>query len=342
MRTTFLITLISMALAPGASAQSTLRLTVDDAVKMALDHNSDLRADRLDPQISDTRVAAAAGAFRPTFNTSLQRNSQLLPPAGFLTPTATHNDVMSSNAGLSQKLPWFGTSYGLSWTATHTESNSFLNSYNPLLQSGLSMNVSQPLVRDLFIDNARLQLTTSRTNRDIADTKLRENLVHTTANVKSGYWNLVSARAAVETRQSALALAQELARVNKAKVDVGQSPPLDLVSALAEVAADQEQLIIAQTAVKEAEDRLRMLIFDPTATDAWTVKIEPVDSPPTATVSVDLNAAVPHALSDRADLVRARTDIQSSQTRVTVDGNQPLPDGRLNGSYLASGLGGTQ
>ena len=44
------------------------RLTVDDAVKMALDHNVDLAADRLDPQISDTRVAAAAGAFRPTFN----------------------------------------------------------------------------------------------------------------------------------------------------------------------------------------------------------------------------------------------------------------------------------
>ena len=53
--------------------------------------------------------------------------------------------------------------------------------------------------------------------------------------------------------------------MNKAKVDVGQSPPLDLVSAQAEVAANQEQLIIAETAVKQAEDRLRLLIFDPTA-----------------------------------------------------------------------------
>ena len=52
--------------------------------------------------------------------------------------------------------------------------------------------------------------------------------------------------------------------MNKAKVDVGQSPPLDLVSAQAEVAANQEQLIIAETAVKQAEDRLRLLIFDPT------------------------------------------------------------------------------
>ena len=47
---------------------ATLRLTVDEAVKMALDHNSTSSADRLDPQISDTRVAAAAGAFQPTLN----------------------------------------------------------------------------------------------------------------------------------------------------------------------------------------------------------------------------------------------------------------------------------
>src|SRR4029453_7630555 len=116
-------------------------------------------------------------------------------------------------------------------------------------------NVSQPLFRDLSIDAARQQLVTSRVNRDIADTRLRESVVHTTANVKTAYWNLLAAKANVDARQKALDLAQELVRVNKAKVNVGQSPPIDLVSAQAEVAADEEQLIIAETAVKQAEDR---------------------------------------------------------------------------------------
>ena len=342
MRLILLITLISTSLVAPASAQSTLRLTVDEAVKMALDHNLDLRADRLAPQISDTHVAAAAGAFRPTLNTGVQRNNQLQPPASFFFPTATRNDVVSSNAGLNQRLPWFGTSYGLSWTATHTDSNSFLNSYNPLLQSGLSVNVSQPLVRDLVIDAARVQLATSRVNRDIAGTRLRESLVHTTANVKTAYWNLVSARAAVETRRSALDLAQELARVNKAKVDVGQSPPLDMVSAQAEVASDQEQLIIAETAVKQVEDRLRMLILDASERASWTVRIEPVDAPPVGTATPDVEAAMTNALRDRADLVRARKDIENTQTSLTFAGNQRLPDVRVNASYMASGLGGTQ
>ena len=345
MRKAILVTLAAVALAAAASAQTTpatLRLTADEAVKMALDQNIDLNVDRLDPQISDTRVAAAAGAFKPTFNTGVQRNSQVQPPSSFLFPTATSSDVVTSNAGLAQRLPWFGTTYGVSWSATHTDSNSFLNSYNPLLQSGLGVNVSQPLVRDLSIDFARQQLATSRTNRDIADTRLRESIVHTTANVKATYWNLVSALANVDARRSALTLAQELVRVNKAKVDVGTSPPLDLVSAQAEVAANQEQLIIAETTVKQTEDRLRLLIFDTTQRDTWNVKIEPVDSPPVAMPAVDVDAAVTRGLSERADLARARKEIDNSQIGLKYANSQKLPDVRLNASYQANGLGGTQ
>src|SRR5215831_15901626 len=173
-----LITLSVAVLALPVSAQtpqttpSTLQLTIDEAVRLGLQNNPDLKADRLDPQIGDTRVAGAAGAFKPSLSTGVQRNNQLQPPAGFLIPTPTRNDVVTSTAGLSQRLPWFGTSYSLSWTAAHTDSNSFLNSYNPLLQSGLGVSVSQPLLRDLSIDSARQQLVTSRINRDIADTRL--------------------------------------------------------------------------------------------------------------------------------------------------------------------------
>jgi HAE1 family hydrophobic/amphiphilic exporter-1 len=345
---TALVVLLALGLAASVSAQTaaqtpaTLRLTVDEAVKMALDNNTDLKADRLDPQISDTRVAAAAGAFRPTLNSSVNSNNQLLPPASLLSPVATRTDVATESAGLGQKLPWFGTSYNIGWSTSHTDSNSFLNSYNPLLQSGLSLNVSQPLIRDLFIDSARQQLAVGRTNRDIAGTRLRESVVHTTANVKAAYWNLVSARTTVDARQSALDLAQELVRVNKAKVDVGTSPPLDLVSAQAEVAADQEQLIIAETSVKQAEDRLRLLIFDTSVRENWNINLDTVDSPPVGTTVVDVEAAVTRALAERADLLRARKDIDNAQTAATFAANQKLPDVRLNANYQASGLGGTQ
>ena len=350
MRRTFLIAIVWTGFAANGLAQSPdtasarpapLRLTVEEAVKMAIDHNVDLAAARIDPQISDASVAAAAGVFRPEFRTSFVRNNQLQPPQSFLIPTATRTDAVTSTVGLNQRLPWFGTSYGLSWNAIHTDSNSFLNSFNPVLESGLSLSVSQPLIRNLAIDPARQQLATSRIDRDIADTRVREAVVHTEANVKSAYWNLVSARANVDARRTALSLAEELVRVNRAKVDVGQSAPLDLVAAEAEVAADQEQLIIAETTVRAIEDQLRVLIFDTSDRSAWNVTVEPVDPPPLAVAVPDLEAAVTSALRDRTDLVRARKDIQSAQIAVKFAGNQRLPDVHLDARYTANGLGGT-
>ena len=89
------------------------------------------------------------------------------------------------------------------------------------------------------------------------------------------------------------------------------------MSAQAEVAADQEQLIIAETAVKQAEDRLRLLIFDPTQRDNWNVAIEPIDSPPVGDRRRSTSTPrSPRALRDRADLLRARKDIENAQTNV--------------------------
>ncbi len=327
---------------PPDATSSTLRLTVDEAVRMALDHNVDLAGDRLNPQIGDTRIAAAAGAFRPVFSTGFQRNNQLQPPASFLVPVPTRTNDMVTNVGISQTLPRFGTSYSVSWNAVHTSSNSFLNSFDPLVQSGLSLNISQPLVRNLAIDDARRQLATSRIDRDVASTQVRESVVHTTAKVKTAYWDLVSAVANVDARRSALELSEELVRVNKAKVNVGQAPPLDLVAAQAEVAANQEQLVIAETTVKETEDQLRALIFDGSDPSVWRVQVVAIDPPPRGTAQPDLDAAVANALRDRTDLARARKDIERAEVGVKFTENQRLPDVRLNASYLALGLGGTE
>jgi HAE1 family hydrophobic/amphiphilic exporter-1 len=341
-------TVTALLVAAGAATTSAqapaapLRLTVDEAVKMAIEHNVDLAADRLEPQIDDTRVAAAGGAFKPTISTSVQRNNQLQPPASFLVPTATRTDVVTSNVAFNHRLPWLGTSYSVGWDSSHTDSNSFLNSYNPLLQSGLSINVSQPLLRDLLTDPSRVQLALAQNNRSIAGTRLNESVVQTTAAVKAAYWNLVAAMNNVDARRAALQLAEELVRVNKAKVDVGQSPPIDLVSAEAEVASNREQLIVAETSVRQTEDRLRLLIFDPTDRSIWNIRLEPADTPPVGTTTLDLDSAVTNALRDRADLIRARKDIENANTTVKLAGNQKLPDVRLNARYQANGLGGTE
>jgi HAE1 family hydrophobic/amphiphilic exporter-1 len=341
-------TILAMVLSAGVAgaqppaAPETRRLTVDEAVRLALDQNVDLAAARMDPLIADLRVAAAAGAFAPSLSTSLQRNNQLQPPSSFLVPEPTRTDVFTSNIGVSQRLPWFGTSYSLTWDSSHTSSNSFLNSYDPLLRSGLSLNISQPLLRDLATDPARHQLTVNRFGRSVADARLRETIVQTTAAVKTAYWNLASATATVEARRAALQLAEELARANGARVNVGQAPPLDLLAAEAEVAATREALILAETAARQAEDRLRLLIFDGADRTVWNISLELLDTPPTGLTTPDVEAAITNALQQRTDLERIRLEIDTARADVRFARNQQLPDVRVNASYQASGIGGTE
>src|SRR4029078_11535895 len=119
--------------------------------------------------------------------------------------------------------------------------------FNPSVTASLQGIVSQPLLRNFRIDPFRAQATTPERTSDIANIGLQELPTTVTAGAERAYWNLVLANAAVSVQQQSLDLSLELERTNKARVDVGQSPPLDLVSAQAEVAQRRENLIVAQT-----------------------------------------------------------------------------------------------
>jgi outer membrane protein len=329
-----------------ASAQTaggTMRLGAEEAVRLAVENNPGYAADRLDPAIGDTRVAQAAGAFTPALSSTLQRNNQLSPPSSFLIGAeGTLTDTYTSNVSLGQRLPWGGGSYEVGWDASRVSSNSFLQNFNPTLRSGLTLSVSQPLLRDFNIDGARQQLMTTRIDRDIDDTRLRESSVHLAADVRRAYWDLVAARALITVQQQGVDLARELARVNKARVEVGQNPQIDLLSAQAEVAQREEALIVAQATSRQVEDRLRTLIFPPDRSDLWTVTIEPTDVPALGGAAPDLDSAIARALDTRSDLQRSRLEIRNAQSAVRFADNQRLPDVRLLADYQANGLGGTR
>jgi outer membrane protein TolC len=125
-------------------------------------------------------------------------------------------------------------------------------------------------------------------------------------------------------------------------VDVGQSPPLDLVAARAEVAQRQENLIIARTTALQTEDNLRTLIIDPKRDDYWSIRLEPADRVPVVGAPPDVDAAVRRALGERTDLARARTEIQINDTNIALSRSQTLPDLRVQANYLTDGAGGTR
>ncbi len=328
---------------PLPDAAPTLRLTLDQAVRLGLDNNLDIRVDRLEPQIAAEREAQARGAYVPSLVSNVARNGQLAPPSSFLIGDAgVRSDSVSGAVGVNQRLPWFGSSYAVGFDTSRSTSTSFLNNFNPTYVARVQFSLAQPLLRDLAIDSSRQQLIVSKRNREISDTRFRETVVRTLADVKRAYWDLVAARALIDVQQQSLDLAQDLARQNKARVDVGQSPPLDLLAAQAEVAQREENLLIAQSNARQAEDRLRVLILDPSGSTFWDAGIEAVDSPALESLTPDLDGIVRKALESRQDLIRARDEVANARTNTRLTRNQTLPDLRLQMNLQANGLGGTR
>ena len=327
-----------------ANAQGeVVRITADEVARMSTANNPDLVAGGYDPRISAERLAQARAAFLPTLTSGIQRNVQQSPPSSiFLGSQGTRTDAWSGNVGLGQRLPWGGGTYSFGWNSLRSNASSSLSNFNPSVTAALQAVVSQPLLRDFKIDALRAQITTAERNQKIADIGLEELGTTLSANAQRAYWNLVLARAAVSVQQRSLDLSLELERNNKARVDVGQSPPLDLVSARAEVAQRRESLIVALTQVRQAEDQLRLLILDPKRPDFWFVRLEPADMVPPVGPAPDVDAAVRNALRQRTDLQRTQRQIENNETALALAKNSSLPDLRLQATYLTNGLGGTE
>jgi HAE1 family hydrophobic/amphiphilic exporter-1 len=321
----------------------TLPLTLEEAVRMAVEHNPELELIRLGTEVEIARVAQSRGAFAPVFATTAGRTSNVTPPSNsLLGQSGVDVTELFSSTGIRQRLPWGGGTWNVSWEASRTTTSNPLSSFDPSLQSGLLVAFSQPLLKDRQVDQARHQYIIARRNQESSELRFRESVVQTVAAVKQAYWTFKALAANVTVQQRSLELAEELVRQNRARVDVGQAPPLDLLQAEAEVSQRRESLIRATAASGDAEDQLRRLIMDPGDTSFWRMRLDPVDEPAGSEALPDVDAAVTAALEGRFDLARARNELANAAADAAFAGNQKLPDVRFEASYRGSGLGGTE
>src|SRR5262245_62236170 len=164
-------TAVAILLSATAAAQpgqrKTLELTLDDAVRRAVERNPDLAIVRLDTEVEAARLGEARGAYAPVFSTVFGRSRNVTPPTNFLLGDAGV-DVKDwfSTTGVRQRLPWGAGTWSLSWDAARTTTNSLISSVDPNLQSGIAVAFSQPLLRDRKIDASRQQVIVARRNHD--------------------------------------------------------------------------------------------------------------------------------------------------------------------------------
>jgi len=320
------------------------RLSIDEAVQLALKNNLGLEVERLNPQIEQESIAQARAAYLPTLQVDFGRSGATIEPSDFTQGSATYkNTGISSTLTVQQQaLPWTNTQISAQWQSSRQETGRLGAVFNPSLASAVVLQANQPLWRNLFINPVKTQVEQAVLSRQIADINLRQRVVGTERQVRQAYWNLVGAIERLEVAQQNLALSNEQLRANRVRVEVGTMAPIDIVAAQAEVAGNEEAVITAQAAIRTAEDQLRTLIFNPDSEDFWTTRIEPTNEPLLQPMDVNVEAAIRTALENRTDIVANRRQLQVADLSVKLARNQTLPDISLGAQVRAQGSAGTR
>jgi outer membrane protein TolC len=320
-----------------------VELTLDDAVKRALEQNLDIAVERLNPQTFDFSIASLQANYRPTFNSNYGlRSATTFTRSQTAGGDILTTDTLTANNGITQNMKWGGGSFAVGWNTNRQEQSDLFATRNPAINSNLNLVYVQPLLRNLRIDGTRAQLKITQLNQEMSETQLRATVVRTVANTRNAYWDLVFAIQAAEVADRSLDLATKLVEDNQARVEVGTLAPLDVVQAQAEQATRRQSVATTQAAVRTAELALKRLIVNGTDDPFWVANIEPIDRPTYSTESLDVAGAVRKALSSRTDIEQSRKQIQSNDVSLNNLSDQRLPALDVTASYGLAGIGGPQ
>jgi outer membrane protein TolC len=332
-----------------------LRLTLQDAISLALENNLDISVQRYTPWLSDldllrtkAGLGTAAGSFDPrlTSTMSWQRasnpiNNPILAGTTIALAAITNNSAQA-NMSLTQGFHT-GTSYAVTWNNNRQSTTSPGAIVNPSVSSTLIFGFSQPLLNGFgFTSNMRF-IRIARNNKRIADLTFTNQLIVTVSAVQNMYWDLVFAREDVKVKKRSVELAEKLYNDNKRQVEIGTLAPIEVVRAEAEVARTRQDLIVAQTFLLQQQTLLKNAVTK-NVMDATmqTIEIVPTDviSKPPAVEAVTLFDAVKEAWEKRPDIRQSQIDLESRGITTHATRNALLPTLNLNGQYSGTGLGG--
>ena len=221
-------------------------------------------------------------------------------------------------------------------------STSLINVFNPSYTPLWSAQYTQPLLRGFKTDSTRQQLQITRLNRDISDVQLMSTITNTLSNVRNAYWDYVYTIQAVDVAQQSVSLANKQVEDNQTRVQIGTMAPIDVVQAQAQAATSVQNLVVAQASMRTAELALKRLIVSGTQDPNWNATIDPVDRPDFRPETVDVDAAIRKALSQRTDIAIAQKYAQENDITLRYLDDQTKPQADFQANYGLSGVGGTQ
>ena len=307
------------------------RLTLEECLRAALKNNLDLVSAMKDPRIAEQQIEVSEAPFDPLVGASVDYNkidwdqtiTALDPDTG---------EVLTTTDGLYQQdrtiggVSWtdllkFGGTYNVSFDVTDDDTLNrsvdatgfFQDSTAATWNQGVTLHYEMPLLQGFGKEVNTIDILLARSNLETSKEDLRLQAMLTMKDVEDAYWDLLATQAALDVARESLNLAQDLYELNRKKVEVGTLAPIEVTQAEAGVASREEGVIVAETAVWNAEDRLRRLLGIAPDDPMWSQSIVLVDRPEFEERSVDVQAALETAMDQRPEIITARLQLQDSE-----------------------------
>ena len=318
-----------------------LDLTLGKAIRMALQKNFSISAQKFDPKISRQRERVAEGRFDPAFSLSFATGENVVADrflrdrnnAGVHFSARAIAQTESWSTGVSGVTVW-GLGYDVSFnsSALSGTGNRFENDW----KSEMTFSIRQPLLRGAGPDAVLADVRVARNNITISEWGVRNQVMSVITQVVNVYNELQFAHENLDVARRSQGLARQLLRDNIKRVEIGVKTPLDVTTAQAEVAAREAALITATRVVKDQENFLKQLITaDMILLIRTRVNIAP---PPSSSVASSVLEGIRAALELRPDYRQATLDIQNRHITVAFMKNAELPRLDLTASLSMIGL----
>jgi outer membrane protein TolC len=316
-----------------------IELTLKQTIELTLQNVLDLDVAAYTLEESRFGILAARGSFDPVFETDLGITSTENATASRVQAPATKTAF--GNLNLNGLLP-YGTTYTVGWTNTRRDSEiPGFTTINPTYTSNFSLGITQPLLRNFgrtvnerFVVQAKLGQDENAYGFVVAV----QTAIQTAENA---YWDLVYAVENLKAKQEALDRAKDLNRITKIKIDVGALAPIDVVQTEVTIAQREQDIIIAEGLIGDAQDRLRRLLNVQSVPD-WNRPIVATDRPTRDQLqgfNADVNQGYESALRVRPEIRQALLSIESKKVTYAYSKNQLKPRLDVAGGYGFAGLG---
>lgn len=320
-------------------------VSLDDCILRALERNLEIRIARYLPEFAQLTLSGDYSAYDPNWQMSYQnsfRSSPGFAGIGQFNPPPNESDSQNYRVGIGGLLPT-GLQYDLFTTINEQTGRQFNSTTGDLVEqpffytTGAGISLSQPLLRNFWIDAPRLTIRLNKRSLDQSELEVEFQIIQTATDVTVAYYDLIAAMENVRVQQTAQSLAERAWTENKMRVQVGAMAPLEEKQAEAQVKRSEADLISARQQLAVAQNTLKRLIHDDFASlqEVLFVPEESLTAVPEPFSKAD---SWQKGLTLRPDLISAQIEIEKQQLRLRFARNQIYPQLDLFGTYGLTGF----